>query len=425
MQKFLSLLEDNFKYLIATLIVIIPLYPKFPFVRIPGIYVSIRFEDFLLLILAAVTLVKIILRLKEFVKDSILRSFLVFFLIGATSLISGIFLTQTVPPGIGFLHLARRLEYLIPLFAVWAFLPVRNIEFYVKTLMLTVFIIFVYGVGQRYLNFPVIITQNEEYSKGVALRWIPGSHINSTFAGHYDLASFLVLILPIFISLLFIYKDKISRIFLFATALFGLWLLTNSVSRISVISYLVSSTLALVLLKKYKEVFLVIFVSLIFFFSSQALLGRYLNLGVYAQESSPVSVVEDRSTSIRFNVEWPRALRAFIKNPIIGTGYSSIGLATDNDYLRALGEVGILGFSAFILILVRVSEVFYKVRDRLNDFTDIEKGFIAGIIGGFVGILLNAMFIDIFEASKFAIMLWLFIALAVYLIKDKLNEQKI
>ena len=108
MQKFLSLLEDNFKYLIATLIVIIPLYPKFPFVRIPGIYVSIRFEDFLLLILAAVTLVKIILRLKEFVKDSILRSFLVFFLIGATSLISGIFLTRTVTPGIGFLHFGKK-----------------------------------------------------------------------------------------------------------------------------------------------------------------------------------------------------------------------------------------------------------------------------------------------------------------------------
>ena len=173
-------------------------------------------------------------------------------------------------------------------------------------------------------------------------------------------------------------------------------------------------------------------ISLILSAASPALLGRYAKLKdifshlitpVYAQNGGEVR--EDRSTSIRLNVEWPRALRALTKNPLLGTGYSSIGLATDNDYLRALGEIGVLGFAAFILILRRAGDVFYRAREKLNDLPDIEKGFVAGISGGFLGILINAVFIDLFEASKFATMFWLFVGLAVYLIKDKLNEQNI
>ena len=72
------------------------------------------------------------------------------------------------------------------------------------------------------------------------------------------------------------------------------------------------------------------------------------NTPIPTEESQPV--FEDRSVSIRLNVEWPRAIRAFSKNPLLGTGYSSITLATDNDFLRLLGEVGLVGALAFFLI---------------------------------------------------------------------------
>ena len=123
---------------------------------------------------------------------------------------------------------------------------------------------------------------------------------------------------------------------------------------------------------------------------------------VYAEDDGNVN--EDRSTSIRLVVEWPRAIRAFSKNPLVGTGYSSITLATDNDYLRALGETGMLGLLSFMLIFITMFKVF-----RLYKFenTDLESAFIAGFIGSTVGILITALFIDIFEASKFATMYWL------------------
>ena len=69
-----------------------------------------------------------------------------------------------------------------------------------------------------------------------------------------------------------------------------------------------------------------------------------------------------RSGEIRFNVEWPRAITAFSKNPLLGTGPGSITLATDNDYLRSLGESGLLGFITFAFILLLVSYPYYPPR---------------------------------------------------------------
>src|SRR3990167_10675400 len=84
---------------------------------------------------------------------------------------------------------------------------------------------------------------------------------------------------------------------------------------------------------------------------SPKLAGRYRQLlfpSAHAQvpvdeqtADALVPVAEDRSFNIRLKAEWPRAIRAFLKNPVLGTGYSSVGLAVDNDYLRSLAESGI------------------------------------------------------------------------------------
>ena len=135
---------------------------------------------------------------------------------------------------------------------------------------------------------------------------------------------------------------------------------------------------------------------------------------------TPSPVVEDRSSSIRLNVEWPRAVRSLTKNPLLGTGYSSITLATDNDYLRALGETGILGFAAFSLIFLRIGSLFLpNVKSVLAKMSEIERPFVAGLLGGSVGVLINAVFIDVFEASKFAIIFWLLIGVLVGLIRNE------
>lgn len=430
MQKLSKLFDPYYKYLLTAILIVVPLFQKFPAIRIAGTYVAIRMEDFLILGTILLFSIPIITNIKSLFKNSVVRAITLFLIIGLISLVSGIYLTQTVSAKIGLLHWMRRVEYLSLFFIAFTYFRIsayKNIlEYVIKILLLVNFAIFIYGLGQHYFDFPVIITQNEEYSKGVALRFIPGAHINSTFAGHYDLASYLVLTIPIFISAFFVVKDKLSKTILLISTGFGFWLFSVAVSRISIVAFLIATTVSLFLLKKYKEILLMIVISSVVFGLSPDLRERYGRIiDVVRQKISSVVTVhaaegnvnEDRSTSIRLNVEWPRAVRAFQKSPIVGTGYSSITLATDNDYLRALGETGPFGLLAFILIFVSIFFSFKK-----NIYTDsFDSVFVASFIGSTIGILVTAIFIDIFEASKFATIYWLMAGLTV----GKVNQNTI
>ncbi len=455
MQKLFLPFDKIAKYLIAAILVIVPLYPKFPLLTIPGTYVAIRFEDLLLLALGIVTLIKILPNIRTYFRDNIFRAFLIFFLVGGVSLLSGVFVTRTVDFNLGILHLLRRVEYAVPFFAVLSLfsggVASKNLNYYLKILVVVVIVAFIYGLGQRYLSFPIITTQNEEYSKGVALRWTAGSHINSTFAGHYDLAAYLVIIMPIFITSFFLLKGKLSKAFMLLASGGGLWLLINSLSRIAQISYLLALIMSFFFIKKYKELGLVLIISLIFISMSGSLGARFqrffdvfsrkigsIHFYVYADETillpkakdsaaptaTPIPVFEDRSVSIRLNIEWPRAIRALAKNPILGTGYSSINLATDNDYLRVLGETGILGLLAFLGIFIAIGKELFKALPLTYNFQGIELGFMAGAIGGILATFVSAFFIDLFEASKLAITFWLILGYVVLMVRSKLNDKK-
>ena len=436
--------REIFKYGIAAILIVIPLYPKFPFLKIPGTYVSIRIEDFLIFLLAILFIIFFIKNISSSLKNRLELSILVFILIGFVSLLSAILVTKTVVPGIAVLHWLRRIEYFVPMLIGILYFKhygLEDLEFFIKVLMITVVVAFFYGFGQMHFSWPVIITQNNEYAKGIALRWIAGSQLNSTFAGHYDLATFLVFVLPIFISLYFVVKGLWSKVSLATVILSGLWLLANTASRISIVSYLLASVISLLLIKKYKAVILTVAVSIMIFSLTGGVIDRYTQvISVYYQKivskfmvkaahrevlPTPVPVFEDRSTSIRLNVEWPRALRAFKKNPLLGTGYSSITLATDNDFLRLLGEVGILGFLSFLLIFSNIFNLARKIIYKLSNLSGIELTFIVSFIGGIVGVFVNALFIDIFEASKFAIIFFLITGLFVSLVRNKLYKQSL
>jgi hypothetical protein len=455
MQKLLTLSEKISKYVIAAALIIVTLLPKFPLLNVPGIYVAIRFEDLVILALVICLIPKIVLNFKSVTSDPIIRAFLIFFAVGLVSWIAGTLVTQTVDLHLGLLHWARRIEYMSGFIAAYLLIPKKDIagtvNFYIKILLIIVFVSFIYGIGERYFHFPVIITQNTEYSKGIALFWTPGSHINATFAGHYDLAGFLVLVIPTFLAVLFTIKEKFAKVIITLTSGMGLWLLINTVSRMAQVSYLMAISIALLVLRKFKGFAIVIVISLVFMLMNSGLEARFgqaikvlydrvtqgksfsyveKHFVVLADQTAtvaaslvpvatPVPVVKDVSISIRANVEWPRAIRAFRINPLLGTGYSSIGLATDNDYLRVLGETGILGFFAFALIFFRIGKVFYGVYKGKTKLEGIELAFVAGIFGAVMGTFLSTFFIDLFEASKFAITFWILLGCAVSLIQSK------
>lgn len=411
MQKLLQKLDRLLVYLVATILLAIPLFPKFPFIEVPGTFVSIRLEDFLLFASAAVWLAVNYKKLGKYLANPVVFAMAVYVFVSLVSVLSAVFLTKMVPIHIGLLHLVRRVEYFVAfVLGLSVIKNKQNFNFYTKLLIIVALWALIYGLGQKYFSWPIVTTQNAEYSKGVALRYLPGGHIPATFAGHYDLATYLVLTTPILFAMFFTVKNKGLKIGYGLAIAASYWLMINAVSRISIVSFMGAIVLALFLIKKYKAIPAVLILSFLVMLTSNSLRVRYMRIfdylfgqvvtTVHAAELSVGSVLgqEDRSTSIRLNVEWPRAVRALTKNPLLGTGFSSITLATDNDYLRALGETGILGFTAFMLVLVNLGVVFLKSK---------KTPYIAGIFAGFLGILVNALFIDIFEASKFAILFWL------------------
>ncbi|MEK7497350.1 MAG: O-antigen ligase family protein [Patescibacteria group bacterium] len=435
MQKLSGKLDEALKFGTAAIILAIPLYQKFPFISIPGTYVSVRLEDFLILTVSFIWFLKIVPNYKVFLKDRVNQAIILFLGVSLVSLISAMFLTNTVVIHLGVLNWARRVEYMLPFFIGFSAMRSKSdLWFYIKCIFIAIFFVFIFGVGQKHFNWPVITTQNREYSKGIALKYIPGGHLASTFAGHYDLAAYIIITSPILFALLFsgFAKDIKTKVFVFAFIAMSFWLLVNTVSRISVASYMLSGSIILFLVKKWKLIPVFVVAVAILGGLSMSLVARYESIiKVFIKDVSaaepvvspaPAPVVEDRSTSIRINVEWPRAIRALTKNPLMGTGFSSITLATDNDYLRLLGEAGIVGFLAFVIIFKRIIGLILP-RLKNIDLSNIGDLYVIAIASAIPGVLLNAVFIDVFEASKFAILFWLMLGFAVSAIKNEKNPE--
>lgn len=133
----------------------------------------------------------------------------------------------------------------------------------------------------------------------------------------------------------------------------------------------------------------------------QATLSGTLNPEDYSTYNA---VATDISIATRFQVSWPRAWNAFLRNPLLGTGASSITESSDGDYFRWIGETGALGTGSFLFALSAICLYIFKARTKLEKSQQV---FVMAVLFGTGGLLINAMLIDIFEASKVAYLFWL------------------
>jgi hypothetical protein len=136
--------------------------------------------------------------------------------------------------------------------------------------------------------------------------------------------------------------------------------------------------------------------------------------------SADVDAGVARSGEIRFNVEWPRAITAYHKNPFSGTGLGSLTLATDNDYLRLLGESGLLGLITFLIIpfyfFLKTIPYIFKKKLISSDYP------VLIFFACMITFLVNAVMIDVLEASKTAYLFWIMMGFYYYLLQNKSHE---
>jgi len=554
MRKMFRWIWNNILFL-ETLILLafIPLYPKLPLINVRNTWVYVRAEDFLIVIVL-ISWIALLLRKKINLRTPLTLPILVFWLVGAIATFNGVLIIfpsiSNVFPNVAFLSLVRHIEYLSLFFVAFQGMKDRNfLRFVIATVVVTLLGVVFYGFGQKYLGFPAFLTSNEEFAKGIPIQLSQLSRIPSTFAGHYDLAAYLVLIIPIIASLVFGIKNYLIKIFLVVTVILSFILLLMTVSRVSLFAVL-ASLLVIVFFQKRKIVFflvpIAILAGILFVSLKPAVLSRfestlsnidvlvdantgdaighleyvskdvfkdkvvlqrkvndeqdllanmqgqlgapsaslsanlpfdlipnqvpllhalnisngeslpqgtaYINLtlspvvkrvGSFFYEFSPNvksspsasfvvlhgnfivkrAAAYDLSFTTRFQGEWPRTLAAFERNVLLGSGYGSVSLAVDNNYLRMLGEVGLLGFAAFITIFISFGIYLKKGWALLKP--GLEKSFILGFLAGLIGLGLNATLIDVFEASKVAYTLWLLtgvsLAVIVFNIKSPVN----
>ncbi len=245
MQKLQDWCEKHLlKFSIGFLLLFIPLWPKLPIFDIPHTWVYIRAEDIIIAIIVFFWLIKL-LKKKVTLATPLTLPILIYWLVGGFSLVfSLVFLASGIPnffPNVALLHYLRRIEYMIVFFIAFSTIKsLKDVRLYMSIFVITLFGVIVYGIGQKILGFPAFLTMNEEFAKGVPLYLSPGARITSTFAGHYDLAAYLVFSIAIVTSLLFGVRSVIGKLILFLIALLSLILLLLTASRISFIVYLLT-----------------------------------------------------------------------------------------------------------------------------------------------------------------------------------------
>ncbi|MDO8638484.1 MAG: hypothetical protein Q7R43_02835 [Candidatus Daviesbacteria bacterium] len=417
-----------------------------------------RLEDFVVAVVVLCWLVSKFGSIKNSLNKTLYQAFILFWVVGALSVFSGIFITHTVVWHLGVLHFLRRVEVMILFFvALDAFQNLDQIKKLMRIILVTTLIIIFYGFGQQWFSFPVISTMNKEFSKGLILFLTSGARVNSTFAGHYDLAVYLSVFLIFAVAFLFYTKKLKERLLILFSSLMGFILLSLTAARVSFLSAILGIAAILWLVGQRKLIFILIFLTFGAFIISPDLRHRTVatitvnllggggakytpppqrpgasgfsienaadrsitpsGVPIDVAPGEPLNTTElgvFRSFEIRTNVEWPRAVRAFFKNPFLGSGYSSITIATDNDYLRSLGETGILGFLSFVLIWWILLRTIWKHIPSVKNFTFY---FLMASGIGILAIFINSTFIDALESSKISMLLWLLLGVSFALIR--------
>ena len=523
--NWLNFLDNNILLILSTfLLAFIPLYPKLPlFDLIEGYIVRVRIEDFLIAFSLLIYLIQAI-RKKISTNTPLTKIVFVYIVVGFLSTLSGIFITHTIPTTQvhllkSFLHFLRYIEYFSLFFLLFASIKSKkDVHIVASTLVITLLAVGIYGLGQKYLYWPVYSTMNREFSKGIVLYLTEHARVQSTFAGHYDMAAYLVIILPMVLAFLFQKKLKpLTKIALWTSYVIGLLMMILSSARTSLAGLLVGLFLTILIYSLLQKNFVqkiqfflkqaiingLIFITLFISFGDN-MLERLLQVvekypqviavtknieetknyivtqitavtnvklevekpsnGISTDQAavlvssdtrpSPVkpsdvyvdvpdqikvatvsatgeksfviievprtysenAIKHGLSMAIRLDTLWPQALNGFYANPLLGTGYATLTKSevnefteadsTDNNFLRTLGETGLLGFITFyggiIISLVTSKKILFNKQEK----DSFKKIFVVGYIGATIGLLVNATFIDVFAASKVAYTYW-------------------
>ena len=437
-------LYARFDWIVLGLLVLILLIPKLPLFAVEGTYVHVRIEDF---IVAAVYGLWVFgwwtkrIQIKQIFHARWLSVFLAYGLL--ITLVGIVFLHTVEVPHLGILHWLRRVEYL-GMFLITATTAKRSsVSKYLYTLLVVGYVTLVYGALQYYDYVPGVYTVDRP---GYIGYYSELKYLVSTFGAHYDYGTFLLFMVLVCAWGYLSHRQLKQRILFFVSGMLFWWMSTLVYGRAAYLGLLVSVSFTLFMGQSWLGFLpmLELLRTISRYFSGK--FQRIVELVVpkaYASET-PTSVPTivttpivdkggidgwlqrnfrilldkvyghlDPSAKIRVT-SWQDALTKLGWNFLWGGGYYSSGTGTDNDYLRHIMEVGVIGLSIFLLILLDFARWSWRLFFTELDLTI--KHFHSLVIGLIIGLLIEALLIDIFASSKIAFLLWFVLGISSVLI---------
>jgi len=427
------------------------LWPKFSLFSFPGFRTGIRLEDLFYFGFFCVWAFYLLRRKIKWVKSPINLGFFIYTIVGLLLTFFGLFYLKTITDlPLAMLHTLRRIQYFSFFFFALTLLP--SIE-ESKKVLVSFFDTALIVSGFAFLQFlnlwPLYSPLNHPTGTFVFFQQL--KTVNANFGGHYELAAFYLIVFALALTLLiFLWGRKEIRNVLGLTLLASILPFFWTYGRAS-LAGLLFSIVALVFVKNKKFLFVPLILGVVFmllFLTGQ--LSRYRNINLsFVKEpqtiiesqipGGKIEVLSDPSlTLIKLNwqgfnfqlkdpsfttriAKWPAAVEVIKKHPLTGGGYSVFGEGYDNDYLRMIGETGLIGLLAFgflagsIVWYLRVC--FIIASNRLIGFAAL------GLLIAFLGLLVNALLIDVFESSKVAITFWMLLGVIVK--ASQLNEPEL
>ncbi|MBA7534954.1 hypothetical protein ES705_27204 [subsurface metagenome] len=263
-------------------------------------------------------------------------------------------------------------------------------------------------------------------------------------------AEYMIVPLPLAISLFFATRNRTHKILLFAGILAMGGSLILTFTRGSYLAIGISSTFMFFLylvsrgkgfIKEHKKIFIIIlaFIILVTFLF---VLPNPLNKSgtVISKIKSRISISQfTKGSSLKRRIAIWKFTGMIIKDhPILGSGlgtfkYNSLnyqakffdqgenrrlypyGIAdkVHNEYLQLGAEIGILGLGIFLWLIITYFNYGIKLLKRLKD--KYKQGIIIGLMGGAVAVLIDAIFGFPMHLPATLVLFWLFIGLIVSL----------
>ena len=141
--------------------------------------------------------------------------------------------------------------------------------------------------------------------------------------------------------------------------------------------------------------------------------------GEKGYELSEMALKYGLSLAIRLEALWPMAIEGWQRSPLVGSGFGTLNKleadhyteadSTDNNYLRLLGETGLLGLIIYMSVIILAIATAVRSWRQENEIN--VRVFNLGFLVAMIGLLINVVFIDVFISSKVAFTMWAMIGI--------------